>query len=500
MMIGLGIMLIALVIGFLAIRQMLADRLASPTTEGRSSQDSTATAGSIEATEVLPPVPERQNGSLSCLPDTAFARRQTVTVGVSDPFGLINPLYSTGDADDDAVALLFEPLLRLDQEGKPDLILAQELVPDLQKRTLSILLRPDHIWRDGRAVNATDVAFTYQCLLSASYDGPLKGRFADIQSVTASPKKDAVQSVVFTFKPGVTAFDYALLTVGILKSDYYAVPADKVYEIGRKALPPEGSGAFQWRNTADGKRTLVCREGYAGDIRTVTQVEVGSDDKYPLLLNGELDLVRHDWNARIESRTDRLLGYSFFKASQNDLYLMTAPDARKNGLPADPAEIRSLLLAAAGQTGIRLTSASTLTMQYFTGIEATEAKSRTAYATQIADRLRAAGQPVTLVPLSLPKLAENASNGSFQLMLLPAAADNRLPEWTVLKETRPDRTVNATVISAHPQIILVSARLANLTINPFGAPFAASSHTFTDRIANVRILNQDGSYLMKEVS
>lgn len=116
----------------------------------------------------------------------------------------------------------------------------------------------------------------------------------------------------------------------------------------------------------------------------------------------------------------------------------------------------------------------------------------------MAGRLEAAGQVVTLDPLNLPELAQRSASGDFQLMLLPAAADNRLPVYTVLEDTRRENPVNAIIVAKKPQIILTSARLANITINPFGAPFFANDTTYLDRIANVRILNPDGSRLNKE--
>jgi hypothetical protein len=446
----------------------------------------------------LSPVPDRQNGNLSDLPDRAFDRGRTVTIGVSDPFGLINPLYFTGDSDEDAVSLIFEPLLRLGQNGEPELVLASELLEDPQKSTLTVRLRDDHIWRDGRSVNAADVVFTYQCLISPSYDGPLVGRFKEIKSVASGPKDNSGPSVVFTFQPGVGEPDLSLLTVGIVKSDYYQVPADRVYEMGRKALPPEGSGAFQWTDTHGGRRTLTLRDGYAGDVQTVEQVLVGADDKYPMLLNGDLDLVRHDWNARIDARTERLMGYSLFKAERNEFYLLTSPNREKSGLPTEDGAIQDLLEAAAGQSSGPLKTRGALTLHYFSGIDSADNLARTSLARSIADRLSAAGQPVSLESLTLPGLAELAMSDDFGLMLLPAAADNRLPAWTVLKSAAQDHAANAIVVSKHLQIILVSARLANLTINPYGAPFSANACTYTDRIANVRILDKEGVYLMKE--
>jgi len=155
---------------------------------------------------------------------------------------------------------------------------------------------------------------------------------------------------------------------------------------------------------------------------------------------------------------------------------------------------------AAGQSSVSLKARGAQTLYYFPGIESAENLARTAFARRVADKLSAAGLTVALKALSLPELAEMLTRDDFGLMLLPSAADNRLPVWAVLKDSAPEHPVNAIAISTQPQVILASARLANLTINPFGAPFSANTCTYTDRIANVRILDKEGAYLMKEDS
>ncbi len=494
MILGLGALLLLLVTAFLYGRWYLSVRLAGETTVTTVS----TTTGQQESVERLPVVPEQLVGNLEDVPEKAFLRGRSIVSAVSDPFGLINPLYSSGDADHEAATLIFEPLIRLDPEGFPEPVLAESMVKDLASGLVKIRLRADHIWRDGRSVNADDVLFTYRCLLSPSYDGPLKGRFSDIQSVEAGPVEDGLQTVLFTFHADVHAFSDRLFTVGILKHDYYQVPEDKVYEMGLMALPPEGSGPYAWTRTENGRRVLNLREGFAGDIQEITQLVVGSDEKYPMLMAGELDMVRHDWNSRINSRIDRLPGYSLFRTGRIELYLLTPPDRSAKGLPEDAADLLMLLNTATGQSSGRLIGGESLALSYFSGIEETEQRERTAMARLIADRLEAAGQPVTLDPMNLPDLAQRVADGNFQLMLMPAAADNRLPEYAVLEDTRDGQPVNAVVASRRIQVILASARLADLTVNPNGAPFSAYEMTCTDWIANVRILNRDGSRLSEE--
>lgn len=522
----LAIVLTALAAAIVLLRPALPARVDSGRHDlGEAASTEAGTSVSVP-TERASGIGSRPDGDLDAVADLAFERGQTITVGVSDAFGPINPLYGGGDADQDAIGLIFEPLLRLGAEGGRELVLAESVKTDTASRTLTVQLRNDHIWRDGRTVSASDVVFTYTCLTASSYDGPLAGRFDDIASVAAGPARDGHETVIFTFRPGVAVFDDSLLTVGILKGDFYSVPFDRVYEMGRRKQPPEGSGAYQWLETRGSRRCIGLREGYAGDIVRIEQVQVGDNDKYDLLQAGELDIVRQDWSERVQSRVSRLPAFAYFDAFRIDQYLLASPDPAANGLSADPAALAALLRTATGQvfgsssavtTGSSTTTAGSatagsttagsttaksvavaskpLTLVYFAGLDDTVSRQQTACAELIQGRLVQSGQPVQLQPLSWPELADRASLGTFQLLLLPTASDNRLPRRTVIRSSRSDRPANAAVAFQHPQILLVSARLSGLKVNPNGAPFAASPMTFTDQIASVRILEPDGGLL-----
>ena len=395
-MILLAVILIVLIAAFWIIRPLLLASIstASQTTAPDLTGNTSSTASILPA-ETSGLTGERPEGSISALPAAAFRRGRTVTIGVGDPFGQINPLYGGGDADQDAIALIFEPLLRLDPAGEPELILAADIKPDPAAGTLTVKLQPDHTWRDGRAVNARDVAFTYNCLLSPSYDGPLAGRFNDISEVKTLESDKDVSTVVIVFQPEVTDFDYKLLTIGILKYDYYNVDINSVYEMGRRKLAPEGSGAYELLNVGDDRRLLGLRAGYAGEIEQIEQIQVGSDEKYPLLEAGSLDIVRHDWDERIKSRVARLPAYAYYESARVDQYLLITPDPGNNGLPADQDHLAALLAIASGQNQntISINSTEKIKLAYFAGIEDTISHKQTANAGLIKQRLESARQP-----------------------------------------------------------------------------------------------------------
>src|SRR5512136_1464630 len=56
---------------------------------------------------------------LAGVPAKAFARLSVVRVGIDDAIQVINPLFSAGDGEIAAANLIFEPLVRVDENSQP---------------------------------------------------------------------------------------------------------------------------------------------------------------------------------------------------------------------------------------------------------------------------------------------------------------------------------------------------------------------------------------------
>ena len=443
--------------------------------------------------------------NVSGVPQPAFARRQTLAVGVNDGFERINPLFSANDGETDAVSLIFESLVVLDNQGQPAGQLASSWSYDAASHRLVFTLYPDHSFRDGRVVQSTDVLFTYQCALAASYDGPLQGRLAGIRSVTAG---DTPAQVAFTLADWLDQPDYRLFTLGILKSDYYACSLDRVFEIRDKNLPPEGSGAFELVGQSAGQIVLRRRSGYGGSVRTIEIRQVASEDKYALLKNGDLDIVRSLWNTRMQERTDSLPGYLFHTfASSVDSYFLVNAEPQASNIIQRPSQRLAVLLSAAGrqlsalqQSSMQALAGQSLKLYYFQGIDDQVASSNRLKAEQIAETLRQAGLTVTPTGTDWPDLAARASKGNYDILLLPATSNSRLPRQVTILGESIQPGASAWITSYLSEVYITSKRLAQLTINPLGHPLAAAAGTWTDRIENVRFLDASGICFEEESS
>ncbi|MEA4889494.1 MAG: ABC transporter substrate-binding protein [Clostridiaceae bacterium] len=441
--------------------------------------------------------------STAGVPAAAFARGTTLTVGIDETLSTINPLYSTGDGEQDAVSLIFESLIRIDEQGQAVGQLADSWTYNAETHVLSVKLRGDHTFRDGRVVNVQDVLFTYQCLLSSSYDGPLKDKLPELLSLTAD---DAAQALDFQMAEWVDEPDYHFLTIGILKADYYACAMDRVYEMRDKNLPPEGSGSFYQTSITGDKAVLQLRPGYGGQVQTILLEQVESDDKYTLLQEGKLDIVRNLWNTRMQQRAEELSGYTFNTFTTSvDTYFLVNPQPQADGIIQRPSQRLAVLLTAAGRTLSELQQAAlseltsrTLILYYFQGVESNVLFDNRSMAEKMTESLRQAGLTVELRAVSWPDLLQRATQYDYDLLLLPATSNSRLPDKSIILQDFVQPGASALIANYRPEVFITCNRLTRLTINPTGHSYAAVAATWTDRIENIQFLNPDGSTYEEE--
>lgn len=447
--------------------------------------------------------PSEAEQAASGVPLAAYDRQDLIIVGVNDQFEQLNPLYASGDGEVDAVSLIFEPLFQIDANKELIACLAQSFSFDEETKRLTVVLRTDHTFRDGRVVNAEDVVYTYSCLLSSAYDGPLKGRFADLLAVEAGEDEN---TVIFQFDELTTEPDLRLLTIGILKSDYYPYQPQRIFELRDGNLYPEGSGAFFLIENSGNHVVLQLRPGYAGQIKTIEIRQVASDSKYRLLQEGRLDIVRNVWDTRMQQRALSLPGYFFYPYETSvDSYLLINPLPQPHHIIQNASQRLAILLTVAGkpQNDEQLASLETLKskeliLYFFQGVDHQVFIENQKQAQTIASSLTSAGLNVSLQSADWPELAKLATNYDYDLILLPATANNRLPEHTVIMDESNQTDASALIVAYRPEVLIVCKRLSQFTCNPYAHPFAASVGSWTDRIENIRILEPDEEIQIEE--
>lgn len=423
--------------------------------------------------------------------------RTSILVGIDEGIDIVNPLYSSSDGEKDLVSLIFEPLIKIDLHGNPSGVLAKSWNFDSKSKELSFQIEPGHLFRDGRAVEAQDVIYTYECLKSESYNGPFKGRFDEIVSIAPG---NLDNSVVFQLSETIENPDYRIFTMGILKSDYYNYSLDQVFLMFQDARLPEGSGAYEVISLSSDQAEIALRSGFAGSIKEIGFIQIASEDKIDMLKSGEIDLIRNRWDERMKIRADSLEAYNFFpSATRIESYLLIGRQPEAGSELAD-IEVRNAVLSAAAGKDITNEQKELLgkiekplKWFYFLGVDSNVSTTNINTLTKLSEPLAELGIDVKPEGIDWPEMAARAASGSFDLMLLPAPSNSRLPENTVILDSSSSanngQAANAWPAIWHDEVIIASARLQQLTINEAGFPLASATASWTDRLQNARFFN-----------
>ena len=123
--------------------------------------------------------------SVAFNPVGAQAPNQTVRVGIDVDAGTLDPRLARDTSAYRATDLIYDGLVRLSPDLKPEPNLAQSWQnPD--PKTWVFKLRDGVTFHDGSPLTADDVVFTYQTLLKPELNAPLRSLFTPIAKVEAT--------------------------------------------------------------------------------------------------------------------------------------------------------------------------------------------------------------------------------------------------------------------------------------------------------------------------
>ncbi len=165
----------------------------------------------------------------------------TYTEGLVGEMTNMNPLFSGGTLDDTAGRLLYNGLLRYDEEGRLVGDVASEWRVDESKKVYTITLRRDVRWHDGQPLTAKDVVYTITTIQNPATRSTL---FASWQGVKVAAIDDATVQFELPapFAPFLGALTVPILPQHLLKD----VSASKI-RTSNFSNNPVGSGPFMFK-------------------------------------------------------------------------------------------------------------------------------------------------------------------------------------------------------------------------------------------------------------
>ncbi|GAF11563.1 oligopeptide ABC transporter, periplasmic oligopeptide-binding protein OppA [Bacillus sp. JCM 19045] len=145
--------------------EMGSDEPTPPTnSDNGEGEEEVADVQLVEDTQV-----EASNPAAS--PALATNRGETVVVGLQEPGGVFTPYFNTSGYDGNVQAVMFPPLIDINENGEPFGRLAETWDVSDDELTFSFTLRDDLLFDDGTPLTTEDVAFTITLLYDPSYPG-----------------------------------------------------------------------------------------------------------------------------------------------------------------------------------------------------------------------------------------------------------------------------------------------------------------------------------------
>ncbi|MBP2028826.1 peptide/nickel transport system substrate-binding protein [Acetoanaerobium pronyense] len=206
-------------------------------------------------------------------PQAALDRKDTIVIGTDDFNGVFIPQLGQTVPDRQIYELLFEPLVGVDEEGKPiDDAIATWTVEDDVKYTFTI--KDGVVFSDGTPVTAEDVEFSYLVIADPTYDASSDIGKYGILGVDAykNGQADSIEgikvidekTIEFTLeKPNAEVIYF--FTLGIIPKAYYGegYTFGDLSSIRDLQAKPMGSGPYKFVDYKEGQTvTLVANENY----------------------------------------------------------------------------------------------------------------------------------------------------------------------------------------------------------------------------------------------
>jgi peptide/nickel transport system substrate-binding protein len=212
-----------------------------------------ATAGSLALTAsgLLAACGSSASQNSTSASDTGGTPRRGGTLNAAitggDSSDTIDPLNPINNADFSRVLNLFDPLIGQNPQGKPELVLAQEISPNRDATTWTIRVKRGIEFHDGKELTADDVIYTFRRILNPKSPGAAAAGLALIDAV--GMKKRDKYTVEIPCKSPFATLEDSLAIAGY--SSIVPVDFDP-----KKAT---GTGPFQLVSFTPGQQSTFAR-------------------------------------------------------------------------------------------------------------------------------------------------------------------------------------------------------------------------------------------------
>ncbi|MEI8217306.1 MAG: ABC transporter substrate-binding protein [Eubacteriales bacterium] len=210
----------------------------------------------------------------------------TLTIGSTVQIDTLNPLTSNMQVAYEVFLLIYDPLVRADENLKPVPCLAKEWTLSADQLTWTFKLQQGVKWHDGEPFTSKDVKFTYDLMKKTNLGYQYNSFLTGISKIEC-PDDNTV--VITTDKPKANML---MNTTPILPEHIFAkIPTTELETYANAA--PVGTGPFKFDSTGEGFVKLVKNPDYFGGAAKLDEIILmsysNSDVLAQALKLGEVD-------------------------------------------------------------------------------------------------------------------------------------------------------------------------------------------------------------------
>jgi peptide/nickel transport system substrate-binding protein len=208
-------------------------------------------------------------------------------------FSTFNPFTAYFDGDLNVIAAIYPLLTQTSQSGDPVPYLATKWTTSADHLTWTFTLRPGLKWTDGRPLTASDVAWTYNLIMTNSAAGTENGSLLDnFKSVTAP---NATTVVITTKKPQSDML-YVGATIPVVPQHVWASQVKNIANFKNTTAPIVGYGPWILTGYVNNQYATLAanKDFYAGPPAyhtLIAQYYSNSDAAVAALRTGALDEI-----------------------------------------------------------------------------------------------------------------------------------------------------------------------------------------------------------------
>ncbi|ADZ83779.1 peptide ABC transporter substrate-binding protein [Cellulosilyticum lentocellum] len=176
----------------------------------------------------------------------------------------LHPLYNTQETVEQALYLIFSPLINIEENGTISSNLAESWVVNESNTAITITLKKDIKWHDGMSLTTDDVLYTLN----------------QIKAIPDSPYKDTVANLQEMVKLDDTTFKlvYKGSYSGVLQTLFFPVIPEHIYNVSGEDtlnITPVGSGPYMYESTTPAKSIMLkANPGYFKGKPQIEEVQI----------------------------------------------------------------------------------------------------------------------------------------------------------------------------------------------------------------------------------